>query len=420
MRFRHLQDWLDWQVSQHPKEIDLGLERVGQVARNLGLLDPGFLVITVAGTNGKGSSVTLLQSILQAAGVKTGSYTSPHIHHYNERINIAGELATDHDLIQSFERIDQARGETSLSYFEFGTLAALDLFSRADVDVAILEVGLGGRLDAVNLLDADIALVTHIALDHVDWLGNDLEQIAVEKAGIARAGKPLISADPDAPASLEKAAEEAGAIIVKAGRDFHHHVNGDGWDWEMADMQLEQLPPPALPGSHQYQNAAAVLAASHVLPLDLRPYREEIETGLRQARLPGRWERFGNAPEIIFDVAHNPDSAAVLANLMRQMPVSGETVLLLGVMRDKEVGGMIAALGNVVDKWVVSAPEIDRALPVRDLEEKVRALIPDANVRAYRDLATAWRTEAGQLGQGDRLVVTGSFYTVAEVRALVL
>ncbi|HID81020.1 MAG TPA: bifunctional tetrahydrofolate synthase/dihydrofolate synthase [Chromatiales bacterium] len=420
MRFNQLKDWLEWQVSLHPREIDLGLERVGKVADQLGLLNPDFHIITVSGTNGKGSCVAMLRSIMQAAGVKTGCYTSPHIHLYNERININGEDVSDDEIMQAFERIDQARDAISLSYFEFATLAGLDLFSRAEIDVAILEVGLGGRLDAVNILDADIALVTHIAVDHVDWLGDDLDQIAAEKAGIARPGKPLICADHDPPSGLVKTANEMAAIFLKAGRDFNYQVTADGWDWEMGEVRFQQLPPPALSGKHQYQNAAAVLAVLQKMPVKLRPDREAIETGLQQVNLPGRWECVGKTPDVIFDVAHNPDSASVLAEQIQQSPVSGDTVLLLGVMRDKAVSEMIQALQPVVDKWVVSSPAIERALPANALQKKVKEIIPEVVVETYSDLSTAYRTEIGKLQKDDRLIVTGSFYTVAEVRALVL
>ena len=420
MRFNNLKDWLDWQVSLHPREIDLGLERVAEVADHLDLLKPDFHIITVAGTNGKGSCVAMLQSILQAAGIKTGCYTSPHIHQYNERISINGKDAADNDLIEAFERIDQARDQISLSYFEFGTLTALDLFSRAKIDVAILEVGLGGRLDAVNILDADIALVTHIAVDHVDWLGDDLNQIAAEKTGIARPGKPLICADPDSPPGLEKKASEIAAVVQKAGRDYIYRITADGWDWEMGEILFQQLPPPALSGKHQYQNAAAVLAVLQNMAIKLQPGREAIETGLQQVKLPGRWEQLGRSPELVFDVAHNPDSASVLAEQIQQTPVSGDTVLLLGIMRDKAIGEMIEALQPVVDRWVISSPAIERALPANALQKKVKEIIPEAVVETYPDLSTAYLTEIGKLQKDDRLVVTGSFYTVAEVRALVL
>ena len=420
MRFNHLKDWLEWQVSLHPREIDLGLERVGKVADQLGLLKPDFHIITVAGTNGKGSCVAMLQSILQAAGTKTGCYTSPHIHLYNERINIDGKDAGDDELMQAFERIDQARGPISLSYFEFATLAALDLFSRAEIDVAVLEVGLGGRLDAVNIFDADIALVAHIAVDHVDWLGDDLDQIAAEKAGIARPGKPLICADQNPPSGLEKTGKETGAVVLKVGRDFIYQITADGWNWEMGDVHFKQLPPPALTGTHQYQNAAAVLACLQYMPAALRPDQEAIESGLQQVKLPGRWESFGESPVTIFDVAHNPDSAKVLAEQLQNTPVTGKTILLLGIMHDKDVGEMIKPLVPVVDKWILSAPKIERAMPVKLLEESLNKTTPEAIAESYPDLTTAYLTEISKLQQDDRLVVAGSFYTVAEVRALVL
>jgi dihydrofolate synthase/folylpolyglutamate synthase len=420
VRFDTLQAWLDWQETFHPKAIDPGLERVGEVAKRLRLLSPDYHIITVAGTNGKGSSVAFLEAISIAAGLKVGCYTSPHLQQYNERIRLQGELASDQLIMQAFDAIDQGRGEISLSYFEFGTLAALWLFRKMAVDVAVLEVGLGGRLDAVNILDADIALVSNIAMDHMEWLGNDLQQIAREKAGIARAGKPLISSDPQAAPALETAALAKGALFVKAGHDYRYTVNEVGWFWEMGAVRYENLPPPALQGMHQYQNAAGALAALQLLPSRLRPNYQAVVEGLKNARLPGRWEILRTQPLIIADVAHNPDSAAALSANLRRNVVAGKTLLIFGIMKDKDLAGMAIQLMPVVDRWLVSAADIVRAMPAEELRDRLLEISPDADVTAYPDLEQAFLSAKAMMTDQDRLIIAGSFYTVAEVRALLV
>ncbi|MDH5786629.1 MAG: Mur ligase family protein, partial [Chromatiales bacterium] len=261
MRFSTLDEWLSWQEQLHPVGIDLGLERPGKVLKTMGLEISGHLVITVAGTNGKGSSVALLESILLAAGYQVGCYTSPHLLRYNERIRLNGNEVSDAQLCESFERIDQARGATSLTYFEFGTLAAFDIFARSQLDVAVLEVGLGGRLDASNLLDADVALITAIDIDHAAWLGNDRETIAIEKGGIMRRGHPAVCSDPAVPQSLVELAAKTGAPLSQLGRDYRYGVDGDSWQWQGDGTSYGALPLPALRGKHQLQNAAGVLMA---------------------------------------------------------------------------------------------------------------------------------------------------------------
>ena len=419
MRFNRVQDWLDWQVTLHPQEIELGLDRIRRVASELSI-NLTCPVITVAGTNGKGSTVAFLQSILLASGQRVACYTSPHIHRYHERISINGELVTDEQLLAAFSNVDQARGDTTLSFFEFGTLTALWLFMRQPLDVVVLEVGLGGRLDAVNIIDADIAVITHLALDHMDWLGNDLDQIAREKAGIARAGIPVICADTEAPQSLLGAVNEAEAFCFLAGRDYGYEAHRDGWDWWTQNIKFKQLPYPALRGEHQLQNAAGALAALIKLDSSRRPPISAIRAGLQAVRLAGRWQKARSHPDIIFDVAHNPDSVGRLAELLVAEPVEGRTVLVIGVMQDKNALGMVEILMPLVDHWYVSAAQIDRAYPQEELGQLLLAGFPDIQMTVTRDLETAFESAHANLNDEDRLVVTGSFYTVAEVQALLL
>ncbi len=310
MRFDTLNDWLAWQETLHPKAIDLGLERVREVAARLGLLAPKHVVISVAGTNGKGSSVAMLEAILACAGLRVGAYTSPHLWQYNERIRIDRQPVDDAVLVASFARIDAARGDISLSYFEFGTLAALDILQRADVDVAVLEVGLGGRLDAVNIVDADCALVTGIGIDHVEWLGPDRESIGREKAGIFRGGRPAVCSDPQPPASLRAVAQDCGAIWYGLGEQFGYARTGEVWDWWGPNLRLDGLPLPALPGPFQLQNAAGVVMALQTLGARLPVSVQALQAGLRAARVAGRFTVVPGPFETIFDVAHNPHAAS--------------------------------------------------------------------------------------------------------------
>lgn len=290
MRFATLDDWLGWQETLHPKAIDLRLERVRTVLQRLQPEPPAYTVITVGGTNGKGSCVAMLDSILRAAGYPVGAYSSPHLLRYNERIRINGVEADDAAICRAFARIDAVRSEISLTYFEFGTLAALELFREAGVDVAVLEVGLGGRLDAVNVLDADAALVVSIGIDHVDWLGADRDSIGYEKAGIYRAGRPAICADPDPPPRLLDFAQSLGASLRRVGRDYHFSQQENSWRWQSDTAQFNDLPLPALAGVHQIGNAAAALAILDSLRDRLLVTAEAIRAGLTQTQLPGRFQ----------------------------------------------------------------------------------------------------------------------------------
>lgn len=327
MRFSSLHEWLDWQEGLHPSAIELGLERVTEVFNRLHPVLPSIPVITVAGTNGKGSSVALLESIYQNAGYQTAAYTSPHILRYNERIHLNGEEVADNFICEAFERIDQARlekaEEISLTYFEFGSLAALDIFYRAKPDVIILEVGLGGRLDVVNIIDADVALITSIGIDHTGWLGHDRETIAVEKAGIMRENHPVIFSSPDMPKSIKQVADDKGAILYRRGKDFDWqsaYVDSgtpQSWNWTSDKKQRTALPLPAIRGRHQVDNAAGVLMVIECLADKLPVNQQQVKAGLLSALIAGRFQCLPatdpSAALHIHDVAHNADSMACLA-----------------------------------------------------------------------------------------------------------
>ena len=432
MRLVTLEAWLAWQETQHPKRIDLGLERIAQVARRLNLTKPAPTVITVGGTNGKGSCVALLEAIFLQSGYRVGAYTSPHLLRYNERVRIDGVVVSDAALCEAFAVIDQARGEISLSYFEFGTLAALWLFARAALDVAVLEVGLGGRLDATNIQDADLALITSIDLDHTEWLGPDRAAIAREKAGIMRPGRPVICGDPDPPASLLMQAQRLGARLFLLGHDFTYARHGDCWDFMAGQTGLDLpsrkgLPLPQVPVEAQLRNAATVLMGLTTLAGRLSVTQAAIEAGLAQGVAPARCQRLtevqglADAPgavETVLDVAHNPAAVSVLGEYLARLPITGRTHAVFGVAADKDAQEMVRILAPQVNAWYLGAPATERALSVQRLSEAVRAGAPQAVVETHDTVALAYRRACRGAMAHDRVVVFGSFYTVAEVLAL--
>jgi dihydrofolate synthase/folylpolyglutamate synthase len=411
---RSLTDWLTWQETLHPRKIDLGLERVARVAGRMQLLAPEHGVITVAGTNGKGSSIAMLEAILLSAGYRTGCYSSPHLLRYNERIRIAGNEVDDATLCAAFDAVDRARGDTSLSYFEFGTLAALFIFSQSSLDIALLEVGMGGRLDAVNILDADVALVTSIDIDHSAWLGEEREAIGREKAGIFRAGRPAICSDTEPPTSVFRQAQTLSARWYAPGSGFDWARTAGGWSWQTSGKTCEDLPLPALSGSHQLDNAAGVLMVLETLAERFTIPRTAIEQGLRTVALPGRCQVLSGAVETILDVAHNPGSAEILAQLLRNRSVRGHTRLVLGMLADKDVAAFTAALAPVVNDWYLASLSGDRGRSAQDLQQQICDNGVHGMARQFPDVATAFKRAQADAEEGDRVVVCGSFVTVAE------
>jgi len=413
-RYSKLNDWLRWQETLHPSAIDLGLERVARVADRLDCRRPARLVITVGGTNGKGSSLAMLENILLKAGYRVGCYTSPHLFSYNERLRLQGEAVSDQVFCDAFDRVDQARGEDSLTYFEFGTLAALDVMQREQLDVALLEVGLGGRLDAVNIVDADAALVTSIGIDHTDWLGEDRESIGREKAGIFRKSRPAVCGDPDPPDSIRREADRIGARLFILGADFSVTQAGRHWHWQGCDSHYRDLPRPALPGMHQLANAASVLMILETLADRLPLSREAIENGLRWVQLPGRVQSIAGRVEQVLDVSHNAHAALALVDALRHMPLAGSTHAVIGMMRDKDAEAFVRTLQGEVSFWYPVGLAIERASPWQELAARIASVTGTESVESCQSVADAADLLRQRVRTGDRILVCGSFHTVAE------
>ena len=432
---RTLAEWLDYQQRVHPRAIELGLERVRAVWQRLGAPRPAPVVISVGGTNGKGSTVAFLQAMLAASGKRVGAYTSPHLLRYNERVCVAGREASDDALCAAFARIEAVRGEIALTYFEFGTLAALLLFAEAALDVAVLEVGLGGRLDAVNLIDADAAIVTTVDLDHQEWLGRDRDSIGREKAGIFRAGRPAVIGERDPPRGLLAAAVEAQARVLRAGRDFDVRAQVDAWRWwsrgggepvgggyPFADEEAGSalmIGEIALAAPHQIDNAAAALAALWTLRDRLGWNGAACAAGLAQARLPGRLQWLADAPELRVDVAHNPQAARELAAWIDAHPARGRTLAVFSALADKDIAGIAAALGARIAHWHVTgiADAGARGLDADAVTARLAPVIRADRRSTHADLAAALAAARANATSRDRIVAFGSFHVVAAVLA---
>ena len=420
MRFSTLDEWLDWQLTLNPAEIMLGLERVGSVWQKVHPDPFSPVVITVAGTNGKGSSVAYLREILTSAGYRVGCYTSPHLNRYNERIVINGKEASDSAICGAFDIIDQQRGDTPLTYFEFGTLAALLLISKAHIDVAILEVGLGGRLDAVNIVDADVALITTVDLDHMDWLGPDREAIGYEKAGIMRSGKPVVFATEDAPKSVVRYADEIGAELLLAGESFSYKRTEQGWDWWSVTGKRHSLPMPSLRGRFQLNNASAVLMALEQLKEQLPVDQQSVRVGLLSAKVPGRFEVVGKEPVVVLDVAHNPEAARALRSNLQDMFCAGETVAVFSMLSDKDISQVVDILKDTIDRWCLYALEGSRAATLDELKHSLLKTGVDAErILVFSSGTEAFQEAKKQAGHEGRVVAFGSFYLVGEMMELV-
>jgi dihydrofolate synthase/folylpolyglutamate synthase len=415
VRFGTVAAWLDWQQAAHPVAIDPGLERVGSVWKRLGLPLRAF-VLTVGGTNGKGSVTACLDAILAAAGYETGLFTSPHLARYNERIRVHGREATDEALIAAFDEIDSARGGTSLTFFEWNALAALVAFARARIDVAVLEVGMGGRLDAVNVVDADVAAVVSVGLDHCEWLGDTVEEIAAEKAGIFRAGKPAIFGGRKLPRSIAAYAAAIGARLRRIGTDFDFVERADGWDYVGFGSRRRELPLPALRGPAQLGNAAVALAMLESAEPAILVPDEAVRAGLTAMRLPGRFQVVAGDPEWILDVAHNPQAAEVLAAGLAARPSAGRTIAVCGILGDKDVEGVVRALAPEVDRWLAVGLEGTRALTAAALASRMRRAGVEP-VLATADVAAGMAQARAEAKPGDRVVVFGSFLTVGPALA---
>jgi dihydrofolate synthase / folylpolyglutamate synthase len=414
-----LAGWLAYLETLHPKLIAMGLERVRDVASRLPLA-PACPVITVTGTNGKGSTCAMLEAILRCGGYRVGLYTSPHLERYNERVRIAGEFVVDDDLLAAFDAVETARtgsandAATPLTYFEFGTLAALWLFARANLDALVLEVGLGGRLDAVNLIDADVAVVTSVDLDHMDYLGPTREDIGREKAGIFRSGRPVVCAERNPPAALTEHADSIGARLLRIGRDFDFVAEGKQWRYRGPGGERYGLPVPALRGDYQFANASAALATLDVLRDRVPITTGAIREGLVSVELPGRFQVLPGRPTIVLDVAHNPHAARVLAASLGAMGFHPETYAVFGMYADKDIGNVIGAVKPRIDHWYVAGLPGERGAPALMIIEKLRAAgVAQTAIHAFDAIGSAFRAAREAASNADRIVVFGSFLTVA-------
>ncbi len=413
-----LAEWLAYLETLHPKAIAMGLDRVSAVYARLGVVLK-CPVITVGGTNGKGSTCALLECMLRAGGYRVGAYTSPHLLHYNERVRVDAADATDDGLLEAFAAVESARLTTPLTYFEFGTLATLWLLARAELDVVVLEVGLGGRLDAVNVVDADVAIVTTVAIDHVDYLGTTREDIGREKAGIFRSGAFAICADRLPPATLLAQASAIGARLLRIGIDYDFTAHDGQWSYRGPGGTRHGLPMPALRGAYQLANAATALATLDVLRERLPVPMGAVREGLVSVELPGRLQVLPGRPVTVLDVAHNPQAAAALADSLGSMGFHPRTWAVFGIMADKDIGSVIAALLPRVDRWYVASLPPPRGATALDLRQRLEtAGVAPAAIRDFDDPDSAYRAAREAVTEADRIIVFGSFLTVAAALAL--
>ncbi len=407
---RTLDQWLDYQLETHPQAIAMGLERIREVANRLGIGKPGRHVITVAGTNGKGSTVAFIEAIARAGGLRVGAFTSPHLLRYNERVRIDGEDVADADFVAAFERVEQARGAVPLTYFEFGTLAALIIFEQAGLDLAILEVGLGGALDAVNIIDSDVAVITTVDLDHEEYLGRDRETIGADKAGVFRAGKPCVLAELDPPSSVLRHAYEIGAFAIRAHADYLVELQGERWTWREPGFELS-LPMPAMVATAQINNAAAAVATLRALPVEIS--KSAYAEGVRDARIAGRLQVIGQSPEVVVDVAHNPQAAAQLASWLRLAPKATRAVF--SALRDKDIERIVGQLDELVDRWYLAGLDDAgrRGMSGVELGERLGALLRADRISVHSTVEEALSAARADSTADERVLVFGSFHTVA-------
>lgn len=426
-RDKTLAQWLHYIEALHPKSIAMGLERVNEVKHRL-QPTPSFPLIIVAGTNGKGSTCAMLERIYHAAGYRVACYTSPHLLHYNERVRVDCRNIADDDLVLAFEAVEAARQDTQLTYFEYGTLAAMWHFMQASVDIAILEVGLGGRLDAVNAFEPQCSIVTSIDLDHVEFLGNSRESIGFEKAGIFRNGVPAIYGDLQPPLSLLAHAEKVGAALKLIERDFKIELNEQHWVYQTSQIRMDKLPLPALVGWFQLNNAACAITAVSALQAQLPVAPDAITRALEKVTLAGRFQQFAGVPPVILDVAHNPHAAASLAdNLRRTAPglpildaqlTGGQTLAIFSMLADKDIAGVIQAVGAEIQQWYVAYIPNARGTAAEQLRSHVLSQFPQAGVKLCASVTQAYQQACLDAHENDRIVVLGSFFTVAEVMPL--
>ena len=413
-----LQDWLDRIEHLHPVSIDMGLDRVQRVALSMGL-SLTVPVITVAGTNGKGSTCAMLEAILSQAGYKVGLYTSPHLVNFQERCRLQEESVSEDLLVKAFDEVERHRGENTLTYFEFSTLAILWIFSQSALDVVVLEVGLGGRLDAVNVVDADCCVITSVDLDHMDYLGADRESIGLEKAGIMRSGRPVVISDPLPPQSVLEYAQTIGADVWQLGKDFNFSGDPQQWAWRGRGSAYSGLAYPALRGANQLLNASGVLAALTSLRSIIPVTAQAVRNGLAMVELPGRFQIFPGQPQLVLDVAHNPHAVAALTENLDAMGFFPRTHAVLGAMADKDLAAIIKRIGILVDDWYFCDLPTPRAASAQTLKQLwlQTPQAPQQKAQMFPDPCLALDAALVQASPTDRIVVFGSFYTVGAILA---
>ena len=420
VRFDSLSAWLDWQEGLHPRPIDLGLERAAGVfkALNPGAIKPKTII--VGGTNGKGSCIAFLEAIYRAQGYRVGAYTSPHILNYNERIRIDGQAVADNTICHAFERIEAVRNDVSLSYFEFGTLAALDIFWRSELDVQLLEVGLGGRLDAVNIIDADVCLITSICIDHIDWLGETREAIGYEKAGIFRAMTPAIVGDIEPPKSLIQSAVEKNTPLFCINQDFSFNSRQGCWDWKSKcgdKKEYLDLPLPALKGAHQYRNAASVIMTVSQMEALLPVDEQSIHQGLQNAYLKGRFQLINSEVPVLLDVAHNPHAVYALLDYLQSDFPEKKIYAIFSMMKDKDITNVISIIKSVIEYWIISPLNNPRAASKSLMQSCFKKCELENVSFKNKDFSQAYLEAESKAKAGDLILIFGSFYLVSEYLA---
>ena len=409
----NLQEWLDWQQTLHPQNIDFKLERIKSVYKKLNIKNVADKVIIVAGTNGKGSTVAILESILFENNFSVGTFTSPHIKRYNERIKIDKEEVTSAELIESFQMIDKLRGKTTLTYFEFATLTAFYLFNKKNLDYVILEVGLGGRLDATNIIDSDLSIITSIGIDHTEFLGTTIDSIALEKAGVMRPFASCIYADQNPPSVLLSYAKKNGSNFLYNQNDFFTKILSNTWTWKSNLGKELILPLLPLKGDFQYNHAAAALQALEIIEPTILENTKLLNNGITNISLMGRYQRISSNPEIIIDVAHNADSAKKLMDNLNKESKKN-TIAVIGVLKDKDIYSLIKPMINNVDKWYCGTINSERGMNSDEIKTRMSSAINEEDIKTFNSIDEACSRAMASLGKNDRLIVYGSFYTISE------
>ena len=414
-KFKTVDEWLDWQQTIHPLNIDFKLERILSVYKKLNISSIANKIITVAGTNGKGSTVSFLESILSKKNYRVGTFTSPHILRYNERIKINGQEIDDKSLLETFEMIDDRRGDTTLTYFEFATLSAFYLFSKSNLDVAVLEVGLGGRLDATNIVDSDVSIITSIGIDHTEFLGNTIDSIALEKAGVMRPFKKCIYAQNKPPAALLKYAKNKSVNLLIHNNDYQVHRDQTNWSISSKTLNLNEIPNLKMIGDYQYNYAAAsLLALNEILPDCLKDY-DNVKVALSETEISGRFQFLSKSPDIILDVAHNEDAAKSLAENIKMHRYNSIQVVL-GVLADKDVYSIVEPFSNLVDHWHIGTINSERGMNADEISYRINSIYKNKlSIGTYTSVTTAFNQAKSTQTKDSLLLVYGSFYTVSEV-----